>query len=123
MMAICMGINKKALIFLFLSALLIVGCSSNTLARARDQVKLGTSREQAISILSKRSWYHQACPNLNSIDDLFFFGEHSYDKAEVVILTSLETDGVYKVSDIGTLESNAWHAAYKDCVLKEKFTK
>jgi hypothetical protein len=98
-------------------------CATTTLEWARGQVKVGMSREQAVSTLGKRSWYYQACPNLNSVDDVFFFGEHSYEKAEVVILTSVKKDGVYFVADIGTLETNAWHAAYKDCVLSERFTK
>ena len=80
-------------------------------------------REQALVILSERAWHHQACPNLKSIDDLFFFGDHSYEEAEIIILNSIEKDGVYLVSGIGTLETNAWHAAYQDCLQKERFAK
>lgn len=118
-----MNSHKRALFTLLLLMSLITACTRDTLAWAREQVNPGMERKEAIEILSKQSWYHQTCPNLKSIDDLFFFGDHSYEEAEIIILNSIEKDSVYRVSDIGTLETNAWHAAYQDCLQKERFTK
>lgn len=100
---------------------LLVGCRPTPLEDARSQVPIGTPRDDAIAILSRTAWYHQPCPNRVTIDDLFFYGSHEYDKAEVVIVGSEPKEGVYVVYQIGSFESYAWQAAYQDCIQREKF--
>lgn len=102
--------------------LLMASCYSSPLEEARQQVPSGTLRDAAINILSERAWYHQACPNRVTVDDLFFFGSHKYDKAEVVIVNSEPVNGVFVVYQVGSFdEANAWHAAYRDCLQRERF--
>lgn len=106
---------------LALLVLLATTCRASPLEEARKQVPIGTPREEAIRILSEKSWYHQPCPNRVTIDDLFFYGSHKYDEAEVVIVSSEPVDGVFVVYDLGSFETYAWHAAYKDCLQRDRF--
>ena len=112
--------QRAALTFLFL---LITACQASPLEEARKQVGIGTPREEAIGILSEKSWYHQPCPNRVTIDDLFFYGSHKYDEADVVIVRSEPVDGVLVVYDLGSFESYAWHAAYGNCIQRDRFDK
>jgi hypothetical protein len=84
-------------------------------------VPIGTRREDAIRILSEKAWYHQECPNWVTIEDLFFYGSHKYDEAEVVIVHSEPINGVFVVDDLGSFESYAWHTAFQDCLQRDKF--
>ena len=106
-----------------LLVLVVAGCRPSPLEEARKQVPIGTPREDAVRILSEKAWYHQECPNRITIDDLFFYGSHKYDEAQVVIVASEPVDGVFVVYDIGSFESYAWHAAYQDCLQLDKFEK
>lgn len=106
---------------LILMVLLATACYTSPLEEARKQVPIGTRREDAIRILSEKAWYHQECPNRVTIDDLFFFGSHRYDEAEVVIVRSEPVDAVFVVYDLGSFEPNAWHAAYQDCLQRDRF--
>jgi len=98
-------------------------CQPNALERAKSKVKVGITREQAITILRDDAWYYQACPNLTTIDDLFFYGSRDYNHAEIVIISSDREDQNldYQVFQLGTLEPNAWHTAYADCVDVSEF--
>lgn len=111
----------RTVIMLIVLAMLIAACQSSPLEEARKQVPIGTLRDDAIKILSEKAWYHQPCPNRITIDDLFFYGSHQYDEAEVVIMGSEPKDGMFVVYDIGSFESYAWHAAYQDCIQRDKF--
>jgi len=91
------------------------------LERAREQVPVGTTREEAIRILSQEAWYHQECPNRITIDDLFFYGSHEYDKAEIVIVGSEPVDDEFIVHRLGSFESYAWQGAYQDCLQLDRF--
>ncbi len=104
-----------------IAALLVVSCSSHPLKRAREQVAIGVKRKEAIQILNQEAWYHQPCPNRITIDDLFFFNSHDYEKADVVIVRSEPDDDTFRVYQIGTFEIYAWQAAYKDCVERDRF--
>ncbi len=108
-----------------LAALLLIilttGCYVSPLSRAREQVPIETTRSDAIRILNDQAWYHQECPNRITIDDLFFFGSRSYDDAQVVIVGSEPIDGEYIVYIISSFEANAWHAAYQDCLQRDRF--
>lgn len=109
---------------LSLFCLLIVSltaCHIHPLEKAKQQVAIGTLREDAIQILNKEAWYHQPCTNVTTVDDLFFYGSHKYDKAEVVIMRSTLNAGTYKVTELGSFEANAWHSAYADCVDRRRF--
>jgi hypothetical protein len=108
---------------LTLLVLLVAACRPSPLEEARKQVPVGTPREDAIKILSEKAWYHQECPNRVTIDDLFFYGSHRYDQAEVVIVRSEPVNGVFVVYDLGSFEPYAWHAAYQDCLQRDRFEK
>ncbi|MBK9093658.1 MAG: hypothetical protein IPM84_12980 [Anaerolineae bacterium] len=75
----------------------------------------------------RKAWYHQPCPNLvggklETITDLFFFGRHKYDQADIVIVKSRPVNGVFVVDDdLGSFEPYVWHAVYKDCLQREQF--
>ena len=103
---------------------LVCACQSQptTLERARQQVPVGTIRENAIAILSQEAWYHEPC----SVDDvystdLFFFGSKKYDEAEIVIVDSRAVEGVLQVYQVSTFESYAWQGGYRDCIDRSKF--
>lgn len=106
---------------------LVAGCYSSPLEEARKQVPVGTLRDDAIRILSEKAWYHQPCPNLvggklETITDLFFFGRHKYDQADIVIVKSKPVNGVFVVGDdLGSFEPYVWHAVYRDCLQREHF--
>jgi hypothetical protein len=99
---------------------LAVGCRQypSALDWARSQIPTGTPRQDAIALLGATAWYHQPCWDRT---DLFFYGSRSYDRAEIVILSSKLVNGVYVVDSIGGFEPNAWHAAYADCIKRERF--
>lgn len=104
--------------------LLLAACQPHPLKRARELVPIGSTREEAIAILSQEAWYHQPCPNRITIDDLFFYASRRLDKAQVVIVQSEPIEGVYRVYDISTFdEPNAWRAAYRDCLQMDRFEK
>lgn len=111
---------RKARILLVL-LLILVACRDTPLEEARELVAIGDLRDHAISILSAEAWYHQTCRNQRSIADLFFYGSHKYDKADIVIVTSTLENHEYRVSKISSFESYAWHTAYRDCVDRSKF--
>jgi hypothetical protein len=91
------------------------------LEQAQEKVSIGMSREEAVKILEAQAWYHQPCENRNSMDDLFFFGDHRYDRAEIVIMHSVKKDDKYEVVQLGSFEPYAWHTAYADCIQRDKF--
>lgn len=100
---------------------LVVACKATPLKEAKELVAIGDLRDDAIVTLSMEAWYHQPCRNRNSIDDLFFYGSQKYDKADIVIVTSVWEDEKYRVSQVSSLESYAWHAAYQDCIDRNRF--
>jgi hypothetical protein len=108
-----------ALMVLFVS---LTACRSTFLEQARQMVKPGTPRDKAVEILNEYAWYYQPCPNLSSIDDLFFYGSRNYRTTDMLIVTSIMSGTVYVVHGIATFdEPNAWHAAYRDCIRRERF--
>lgn len=111
---------RKAIGLLFV-LLLVTACRANPLQRARELVSVGDLRKDAIEILNSEAWYHQPCENRSSIDDLFFYGDQHYDKADIVIVTSILEDGEYWVSEISSFEPYAWHTAYADCIDRDRF--
>ncbi len=109
-------------LMLLVSLLLLAACQPHPLERAREQVPIGITREEAIAILNQEAWYHQPCPNRITIDDLFFYTSRRFKKAQVVIVQSEPVEGEYRVYDIGTFdEPNAWRAAYRDCLQMDLF--
>ena len=109
-------------LLLLVAVLLLVACQPHPFQRAREQVPIGASRDEAIAILSREAWYHQPCPNRITIDDLFFYTSRRFDKAQVVIVQSEPIEGLYRVYDMGTFdEPNAWRAAYRDCLQMDRF--
>lgn len=110
---------RKAVV-LFCLLLLVTACQS-PLDKARDLVSVGDLRKDAIEILNEEAWYHQPCKNQSSIDDLFFYGDQHYDKADIVIVTSILVDGEYTVDGISSFEPYAWHTAYADCIDRDRF--
>ena len=92
------------------------------LARARGLVAVGDSREKAIELLAADAWYYQRCGvGENFATDLFFYGSHGYDSAEIVILDSATKDGVLSVRQIGSFEPYIWQSIYADCPDEERF--
>ena len=117
---------KKHLVLACLAVLMLIsifGCIGQTREdpwrKATELVAIGESREKAIELLSKEAWYHQPCGDRT---DLFFYGDHHYDKADIVIVRSILDGDEYKVEHIGSYdEPNVWHTAYADCIDRTRF--
>ena len=57
-----------------------------------------------------------------SIQDLFFYGSHGYDEADIVILGSVLDGDEYKVTRIGSFDdANPWHTIYANCIDRDRF--
>jgi hypothetical protein len=112
----------KELILLLLIPLGVVACNTSRLDWAKQEVTIGTQREVAIRLLAAEAWYHQPCANRGGIDDLFFYDSRDYNRATVVILSSVASNGIYKVTRLTTFEPNAWHTAYADCIHRDRFS-
>lgn len=114
---------KKAnqLIVLVGLLFLLVACKATPLEKAREQVEIGDLRTDAVTALTAEAWYHQSCYRLDSIVDLFFYNSHKYDKADIVIVTSLLKNKEYRVSDISSFEPYLWHSVYSDCIDRSRF--
>lgn len=101
--------------------------SKTALDRVQEQIKPGMKREDAVALLSKQAWYHQPCPtNLtpewSAVSDLFFFENHDYDRAEIVIVTSYSAQYGLTVTDVVSFEPQIWQVAYENCLKREMFT-
>ena len=111
----------KKQVLLMCLLFILVACHPDPLEQAEKQVSVGMAREEAIEILSCEAWYHQPCEHRSSIDDLFFYGDHRYDKADIVIMTSVKKDDAYEVVNLSSFEPYAWHTAYADCIQRDRF--
>ena len=122
---------KKHLVvicLLILVSSLIFGCRGQVRPspwkRARELVAIGDTREKAIELLGAEAWYHQPCEyeDIGIIEDLFFYGDHHYDRADIVILGSVLDGAEYKVASIGSFDdANPWHTIYADCIDRDRF--
>lgn len=121
MQSVIWSLPVRMSIMLIVLAVFVAACQPSPLEKARKQVPIGMLRDDAIRILGEKAWYHQPCSNLVTIDDLFFYGSHKYDKAGVVIVSSEPMDGVFVVYKISSFESYAWHTSYQDCIRRDKF--
>lgn len=107
--------------------LLVAGCYASPLEEARKQVTTGTLRDDAIQILNEKAWYHQVCHHrigteFETIEDLFFFGSHKYDRADIIIVTSAPVNSVFVVNrEIGSFDPYLWHSVYGDCIQRDRF--
>lgn len=107
--------------------LLLTSCHTSPVDEARNLVTAGTLRNEAIRVLSEEAWYHQPCQNLvggklETITDLFFFGSHKYDEADIVIVTSKPLNNEFVVArEVGSFEPYLWHSVYGDCIQRDRF--
>ncbi len=111
---------------LILVFLLIFGCRGQVRPspwkRARELVAIGDTREKAVDVLGSEAWYHEPCYMSERVaTDLFFYGSHSYDRADIVIVRYVAEGGEYKVEFIGSFEPNEWHTAYANCIDRDRF--
>lgn len=111
--------NKLVVVLGF--SFMLVGCKVAPLEEARDLVDAGDLRDDVVVALGEKAWYHQPCQYPSSIVDLFFYNSHEYDKADIVIVTSLLEDEEYRVSNIGSFEPYVWHSTYRDCIDRTEF--
>lgn len=100
---------------------LMFACADPYWVQERDKVKVGMTRDEAIGILNENSWSHQPCSfNEEITHDLFFFGDHHYDRAIAVDISSDNESG--KVIRVETFrEPNTWHATYSICIDRTQF--
>ena len=112
-------------LWLFIAIVLLacVSCHHSPVYDARENIPIGTPRNEAILTLIKDAWYYEPCVETaeKSATDLFFFGSHKYDKAEIVIVRSRFIDDVFQVQQISSFENYAWQSAYADCIQCEMF--
>jgi hypothetical protein len=83
---------------------------------AKARVKVGESRDSALSSLSD-AWFHSECRLTATapIDDLFFYGSNEPDEVQVIFVKSQEDNGVFTVTFVGTVENYMLHL-YDHCV-------
>ena len=92
------------------------------LERAKGLVAVGDSREKAIELLAADAWYHQPCRVREDFaTDLFFYGNHSYDRARIVIVDSRMQDRELKVTQVSSFEPYMWQSVYASCIDEERF--
>jgi hypothetical protein len=114
----------ELIIMLFMVTACLVKESVTPLTEARTAVPVGTSREEAIRILSEKAWLYQDCTILEGITDLFFFGSHTHQRAYIVIVRyDGENKEQFIVKDISSLESGWWQGSYSYCIDESKFDK
>ena len=77
---------------------------------AMPRINLGDERSYVRTILSD-AWYHSECSN----SDLFFYGEKSPTKVQVLIIRFKDIEGAEKVDFIGKIENYMLHI-YDDCI-------
>jgi hypothetical protein len=114
---------KKSILLLY-SLLLLTACrrEASPLEKAKSQIDIGMARNRAVDILERDSWYHQVCPYRGVVvHDLFFYGSHRYDYADIIIVLSVQEDGEYEVDSFGSFEPYIWQARYEDCIQQDKF--
>ncbi len=107
--------------------LVVSGCMNGGLPLERayqfgEQIPEGMPRDEAVTILSEDAWYHVACEDRPGNDELFFYDNREWDRAEIVILRTKIEGGEIKVEGIYNFEPNAWHTAYGDCIDRSLFT-
>jgi hypothetical protein len=115
----------KSSLMLLLISLVTTACTTHEMPYEtyKDRIRPGMEREKAIEVLQESAWYYQECPRGDYVEDLFFFGSHRYDRAEILIVDSDLTVSPSTVRGIGTFEPYAWHTAYADCIEQERFEK
>ena len=113
----------KSSLKVLLILLVTTACASRVMPYEtyKDVILPGMEREKAIEVLQKSAWYYQECPRGDYVEDLFFFGSHHYDRAEILIVDSDLTVSPSTVRGIGTFDPYAWHTAYADCIEREQF--
>jgi hypothetical protein len=103
------------------AALAIAACYVSRVDWAKQRVAVGGAREPAVSALATEAWYHAECPYENGVEDLFFYGDHRFDEAEIVAVESRCVDEVCRITRIGGFEPYLWHSVYADCYDRSRF--
>jgi len=114
-------VRVRKLVVLICLMLFLIACRPDPLEQAEKQVNIGMPREEAVKILSGQAWYYQPCVNEYGITDLFFYGDHRYDEAYIVIMDSARKNGAYEVVGLGSFEPYIWHKVYADCIQRDRF--
>jgi hypothetical protein len=87
--------------------------------RAMQQIPIGTSRADALRILSDAQ-HHLECPYPSGkVHDLFFYGADNFEEATVVIVGSEVVSNELRVYKIGTFDTYALRTVYRDCVAND----
>lgn len=119
----------KRFTLICLLATILVACERHVtpIEQYEDAIQPGMKRAEVIELLQQAAWYHQECPRGTPsstqyfVSDLFFFGSHEYDQAEILIIRSVVKHDELIIDVVGTLESYAWHTAYADCIQRDRF--
>ena len=112
-----------------LLSLLLMGCAASPPApntaywRYKQQYAPGTDTTEVVEAIKDDAWAYVPCfQDDTSRIDLFFFDSKSYDEANIVIVRSLLHNNTWEVDSIGTFdESNAWQAAFSNCIDRKMF--
>ncbi len=81
---------------------------------ARSRVSIGSSREQAVQLLSD-AWYHAECEVGSARRmDLFLYG-HQDSRATAISVRSTDEDGEFVVVSVGLIDSSTY-VTYADCL-------
>jgi hypothetical protein len=98
--------------------------SQATANEVRSHITPGMKREDALAILKKSAWQHTVCDysdhsryDRNYYIDIFLYGSHDTKSAGVILIMSYPSDGVYKVTFVGT-EENSRLSLYDSCLVE-----
>jgi hypothetical protein len=106
--------------------LLLADCSPRPtlLQWAQENVRVGSSREEAARVLGEKAWYHGSCGHSSTerLTDVFLFGSHRFDQFLGIVVYRDRVDGEYQVSGVyGPDDRGFWLIEFKDCLKNADF--
>ena len=105
---------------------LISGCFGKGLPlersyQFREQLPVGTPRDEVVAILSEDAWYHEICKDHPFNAEIFFYDNREWDRAEIVIMFTELYGDEYVLEGIYGAEPNEWHTWYDGCYDRSMF--
>jgi hypothetical protein len=117
---ILLGVGLAALCLL--AELYVASLPEPRVEWARRLAPAGATRDSALAALSRCAWYRAECRYGEVVDDLIFYGDHGFEKVDLVILTSRCGALACVVTQISSFEPYLWHSVYEGCYDRQRFS-